>query len=551
MLLLPTMIRLTSTVLLLLTVTIPRAAASATIETEEATNSPTFAVAFRGDTLFRIVAPIGKLPPEQRAVEIGHRLEAIADGPATAADRVGIAERDDRTDVIAADHLILSVTDADAHATGRTRRQLAADDAQIAGDALRRDVHSRSVKGLAAAAAYSLGTTMALVLLFWALGRSFAKAYVLLRHLADQHFVARARVLVEGGVGEILVGTARFVRVLLSAFIVYLYINLTLSFFSWSRGLAQRLFSYLHSAGEWMVHGVVSYLPKLIYILLIVLVTHYVVKFARLAFDAVHRGAFQIAGFYPDWAIPTYKIVRFLIFAFAAVLIFPYLPGSNSPAFKGISVFIGILLSLGSASAIGNVVSGVVLTYMRPFREGDRVRVADTIGDIVGTNLLVVRVRTIKNVEVTIPNGLVLASHIVNYSSSLQESGLILHATVTIGYDAPWRKIHELLLAAAGKTEGLNQSPAPFVLQTALDDFYVHYEINAYTSSPSQMATIYSDLYAHIQDGFNEAGVEIMSPHFTAARDGNRTAIPDQYLPAAYRPPAFRVVPVDFKPTDE
>ena len=193
------------------------------------------------------------------------------------------------------------------------------------------------------------------------------------------------------------------------------------------------------------------------------------------------------------------------------------------------------------------MISGLVLTYMRPFQTGDRVKVADTVGDIVGKNLLVVRVRTIKNVEVTIPNAIVLANHIINYSTAARDSGLILNATVTIGYDAPWRKIHELLIAAATRTEGLQKSPPPFVLQTALDDFYVHYGINAYTDQPNQMATIYSDLYTHIQDSFNEAGVEIMSPHHISARDGNRIAIPDQYLPQSYETPSFRVLPVDAK----
>lgn len=202
-----------------------------------------------------------------------------------------------------------------------------------------------------------------------------------------------------------------------------------------------------------------------------------------------------------------------------------------------------MLFSLGSASSVGNIVSGVVLTYMRPFQIGDRVKLADTEGDLVAKNLLVVRVRTIKNVEVTIPNGVVLANHIINYSTRARAEGLILHATVTIGYDAPWAQIHALLIAAAGKTRGLAAQPAPFVLQTALDDFYVHYQINAYTRDANAMADTYSTLNANIQDAFNEAGVEIMSPHFTAARDGNRKAIPDSNLPRDYETPSFRVLP--------
>ena len=159
--------------------------------------------------------------------------------------------------------------------------------------------------------------------------------------------------------------------------------------------------------------------------------------------------------------------------------------------------------------------------------------------------MLVTRVRTIKNVDVTIPNAMVMGSHIVNFSSSAQAHGLILHTSVTIGYDAPWKTVHQLLLAAAQATQSILKTPAPFVLQTSLDDSYVTYELNAYTDRPNDMVTIYSELLQHIQDTFNEGGIEIMSPHYAALRDGNRTTIPDRYLPKTYSPPAFRVTHPD------
>ncbi|MDH5275865.1 MAG: mechanosensitive ion channel family protein, partial [Gammaproteobacteria bacterium] len=230
--------------------------------------------------------------------------------------------------------------------------------------------------------------------------------------------------------------------------------------------------------------------------------------------------------------------------ALTAVVIFPYLPGSGSPAFQGVSIFLGVLFSLGSTSAIANVVAGLVLTYMRPFRNGDRVKIADTVGDVLERDLLVVRVRTIKNVDVTIPNSMVLSNHIINFSACARDPGLILHSSVTIGYDAPWRQVHDLLTAAASRTPGIEKEPAPFVLQTALDDFYVRYELNATTSTPNRMAEIYSELHANIQDAFNEAGVEIMSPHYVAARDGSQSTIPADHLPASYIAPPFRILPV-------
>jgi small-conductance mechanosensitive channel len=234
--------------------------------------------------------------------------------------------------------------------------------------------------------------------------------------------------------------------------------------------------------------------------------------------------------------------------ALAAVIVFPYLPGSDSPAFQGISIFIGVLLSLGSTSAVSNIVAGVVLTYMIPFRPGDRVKIADTTGDIVEQNLLVVRVRTTKNVEITIPNSTVLGNHIVNYSRNAEGQGVVLHSTVTIGYDAPWRTVHELLVSAARRTAGVLQEPEPYVLQTSLNDFHVSYEVNLYTNEPSRMAPIYSELHANIQDEFARAGVEIMSPHYFAARDGNQATIPSELLPADTVIPAFRVQRVEASP---
>jgi small-conductance mechanosensitive channel len=211
------------------------------------------------------------------------------------------------------------------------------------------------------------------------------------------------------------------------------------------------------------------------------------------------------------------------------VVIFPYLPGSSSPVFQGVSVFLGILISLGSSSAISNAVAGLVITYMRPFRIGDRIRIGEVTGDVIEKSLLVTRVKTIKNEEITIPNSQVLTSHTVNYSMANDNEGLIIHTTVTIGYDAPWRQVHELLISAAMKTGGISREPAPFVFQTALNDFYVAYQINAYTKEPSRMAVILSDLHKNIQDAFNDAGVEIMSPHYRSVRDGNTTAIPPEY----------------------
>jgi len=209
--------------------------------------------------------------------------------------------------------------------------------------------------------------------------------------------------------------------------------------------------------------------------------------------------------------------------------------------FQGVSVFIGVMFTLGSTSIIGNMVSGLVLTYMRPFKIGDRIKIGDLIGNVVEKTPLVTRIRTPKNEEVTIPNSNIMSAQTYNYSESARHYGLILHTTAGVGYDTPWRKVHEMLLEAANRTSNLMEKPKPFILQTALDDFYVNYQLNVYVSDADKMALIYSDLHQNIQDVFNEANVELLSPHYHAHRDGNHSALPDSYLSANYKPSPFHV----------
>ncbi len=230
-----------------------------------------------------------------------------------------------------------------------------------------------------------------------------------------------------------------------------------------------------------------------------------------------------------------------LILAFMLIIIFPYLPGSNSPVFKGVSVFLGVLFTFGSAGALGNVVAGLVLTYMRAYKIGDRVKIGDATGDVVEKSLLVTRIKTIKNEIISIPNSTVMSSHTTNFSAEAAEHGLILHTSVTIGYDTPWRKIHELLIKAALATDLIEKEPMPFVFQERLSDFYVSYQINAYTRIANRQQFTYSLLHQNIQDAFNEAGVEIMSSHYSNIRDGNKSTVPAEHLPKDYVAPSFRV----------
>jgi small-conductance mechanosensitive channel len=275
-----------------------------------------------------------------------------------------------------------------------------------------------------------------------------------------------------------------------------------------------------------MFFGIVNFIPNLITIIIIIIIFRYIIKGLRSIADGISKEKLKIKGFYPDWAHPTFNIIRILLYAFMFVLIFPRLPGSDSTIFKGVSVFIGVIFSLGSTTIINNVISGLVLTYMRPFTVGDRIKIGDVIGNVTEKTPFVIRIKTPKNEEITIPNSNIMAAQTFNYSESARAFKLILHTEVTFGYETPWRQVHELLLSVAKLTPDVLEDPPPFILQTALDDFFVKYQLNVYVIDADKMPRIYSDLRQNIQDVFREAGIELVSPHYHAYRDGSKSTVP-------------------------
>jgi len=325
------------------------------------------------------------------------------------------------------------------------------------------------------------------------------------------------------------ISLARYIQIGLNILLSLTGLTFALSFFPSTQGvvtsLGEKVAEMLAGVGE----TVLGYLPNLFTLFFIIVATRYTLKLLRFFHDGIHSKRIKIAGLHQELTEPTFQLLRFMILALALVAAYPFLPGSDSPVFRGITIFVGFLLSLGSTSLVTNIVSGIVLTYTRGLRIGDRVKIGQTIGDVLERTLLVTRIRTIKNVVVTIPNGMVLNNEIINYNAPMLEEGLILNTTVTIGYDVPWRKVHDLLIQSALATRDILSDPKPFVLQTSLDDYYVSYELNAYTHIPERMAMIYSELHQNIQDWFNEAGVEIMSPGYTAYREGSEVTIPTQY----------------------
>lgn len=507
---------------------------------------PTGVPVVLGDTtLFVIYDQLGPFTPQERARAITERLTRLAKDPFASRYSITATDQELTSELVHGEMVVMTVTDRDAQPSGKRRQELARDYAQKIQAALAQSHEEFSVRALIIDAVLALLDTAILVILLMLFRKTLPKIYAkidgwrgtVIRPIKIQ----RVELLSTDQIATVLIGGLKAIRIVAVLVLFYIYLTTVLGIFPWTRGISAALFGAVLSTLQAIGQAFATYVPNVVSIVVIIVVTRYILKVISLLFVGIGRGAITFVGFHRDWAEPTYKIVRFLVIVFAAIACFPYIPGSQSEGFRGISVFLGLLISLGSAAAIGNVIAGVVLTYMRPFRVGDRVKIADTFGDVTEKTLLVTRVRTIKNVDITIPNALVLSSHIINFSSSATiPPALILHTSVTIGYDAPWRTVHELLIAAARATTHILPTPEPFVLQTSLNDFYVTYEINAYTDQPNLMATIYTELHQNIQDRFNEAGVEIMSPHYAQIRDGNKTTIPDQYLPKGYHAPGLR-----------
>ncbi len=497
------------------------------------------------DTICYVNTKLGPFSPQARAKLIEERIREMEDDVLFNLDSLKVFESEQTVDLLYNDVIILSITDNDAMWVGETSLGLANmyKDAIIASVKAHRK--ATSVQTLLKEIGLAILVIIFVIVLIKYINRFYK--WLLIKIYKGRHtWVKGIRIRsYELFTIQSQMRAMKFslntLRWLIIAILIYLMLPVLFSIFPWTKNVAGTLFSYVLDPLKKILAGIWAYLPDLFTIIVILVVFSYVNKGIRFLRDEVKSGALHLPGFYPDWATPTYQIIRILLFAFMIIVIFPYLPGSDSPAFQGVSVFLGVLFTFGSSGSLSNIVAGLVLTYMRAFKIGDRVKIGEVTGDIIEKTLLVTRIRTIKNENITIPNSTVMNSHTINYTSASKRYGLIVHTTITIGYDVPWRKVHELLIDAAEATELIQQYPKPFVLQTSLDDFYVSYQINAYTKKPGKQAIIYSELHQNIQDKFNEAGVEIMSPHYQTLRDGNATTIPQDYLPDDYMPPPFNV----------
>jgi small-conductance mechanosensitive channel len=497
------------------------------------------------DTLLFIYSKLGSFSAQERAEAISKRIKKVSSNLRFKPDSLKIVEAETTIDLVFGETIIMSISENDAIWNNSSKLEYAKKCHLIISNSMLSYKSETSFAtlakeiGLAILVLIILGTLISLIrrLFKWTATKIQIQEEKRIKGIKIKNYTlfdAKKQV-------QALLTINNFLKWVFILILVYIALPILFGIFPWTKNFANTLLDYILDPLKNIALGLWNYLPNLITIIVIVIVFRYVLKGIGFLKDEIEKGDLSIPGFYADWANPTYQIVRVVVIAFMLVVIFPYLPGSDSPVFQGVSVFLGVLFTFGSSGSLSNIVAGLVLTYMRLFKIGDRVKIGEIVGDVIEKSLLVTRIKTIKNEIISIPNSTVMSSHTINYSSETVGNGLILHTTVTIGYDVPWKDMHQALLNAADRTDLLLKEPRPFVLQTSLDDFYVSYQINAYTKEANKQATIYSQLHSNIQDCCNEVGIEILSPHYRAERDGNMTTIPANYLSKDYKAPAFNV----------
>jgi len=518
----------------------PPAATPARVVDEKIVEVPSAPVVVDGNILFQ-VRGMSAMPAERRAQHITERIVRLANDPTFARQSLRLDSQPEATMIMAGNMLIMIVSNSDAQLEGIDRHTLARGVLWRIGEAVDAWRRDRSQDTLQRSALFAFGATILLTFAIWSGLRLFRS----LRRLIEERIRQRIH---DVQVRKFNVVRAQHLFWLLSrahslfwtiALLVtlYVYFSSVLALFPWTRGLANNLTLFLLDPLRTLGLGFLKAVPKLIFLLVIYLITRYLLKLVRLFFASIADGTVVLPEFEAEWAWPTYRLVRLLLLGLALIVAYPYIPGSETEAFKGLSIFVGIIFSLGSSSLIGNLIAGYSMTYRRAFRVGDRVKIGEHLGDVEQMRLLVTHLRTPKNEEVIIPNSTILGGDVVNFSTLSRQQGLILHTTVGIGYETPWRQVEAMLLEAAARTPDLLREPQPYVWQKSLGDFSVTYEINAYCSEPRNMFRLYTELHRNILDIFNEYGVQIMTPAYEGDPEQPKVVPRELWFTAPARPP--------------
>ena len=494
-----------------------------------------------GAVLFR-VRGTSAFPADKRAAIVAQRIVSLAADPGFTREQLRVDNaQPDVAVVMAGNTLLMAVYDADASLEGVAPNILAASIAMRIGEAVESWRQDRVPATLARNAIFAAGATLAFVLALWASLLLFRRARQLKASRLGQKVqdvnVLGFKIFGAQQLWGFLGGALKLAWISSIFVATYLYLSSVLMLFPWTRGFASDLIARLVDPLRTLGHGLVEALPNLVFLIALYFFTRYVLKLIRLFFENLAEGKVTLTDFEQDWAIPTYRLVKILVIAFAVIVAYPYIPGSSSEAFKGVSLFIGVIFSLGSSSVISNMIAGYTMIYRRVFKVGDRVRIGEFLGDVDQVRMLVTYLRTIKNEIVAIPNSTIINGEVVNYTTLSRKSGLILHTTVGIGYETPWRQVEAMLLEAAARTPGLLRDPPPFVMHKTLGDFCVVYEINAFCDDSHAMDRFYTELHRNILDLFNEYGVQIMTPAYEGDPEQPKIVPREQWYAAPARPP--------------
>ena len=508
------------------------------------------AVILNGETLFSYTSEIQGFSAKKRAERTTQAIEEVAKNFDIALDSLKIVKLEGLRVIATEEDSVFTILEADAQVANRPLDELATEYLQTVKNAIAKYRERKEVKipvqKFISVASEIVIVIVLLLLLNMTSNRFKRQVEIWTRTLFRPLRIQSLQIFSVDQEANLLLGLLKLIYWGIVGTILFIYLSLLTRYLPQTKKLGDTIFNYLNSLLTNVGKAIIAYLPNLFSIIVTIIITFYIIRFFKLIFNAIDSGTLSIPGFYQDWAIPTERLLVLLISAFSLVIIFPLLPGADSPAFRGISIFVGALFTLGGASAIANLVGGFIIIYTRAFQTGDRVQIADVKGDILEKTILSTRIRTTKNEIITIPNASLISSNIKNFTTALRDikQPLILHTKITLGYDVPWRQVHQVLIEAARSSPAILAEPAPFVLQTALGDFSVSYELNAYTNQPSIMPEIYSELHQNIQDKCNEARIEILSPQYSALRDGNSNTIPEDYLPPNYTAPGFRFNPL-------
>ena len=479
-------------------------------------------IVFEKDTLYYLYTSYGPYDIDTRVKYVEEKLKELYNDPYFVADSIKIKPAGDYLSVMYNDKTITGVSMVDALWENSSQTELAQRYANIIKNTIVKYKEQNSLKSVLIRLAELLLVLFIAFILVWAINRlfDFLKKITL---NSEHRFLTSIRIrnydfIKKPGIVKALVKILAILRIVFLLFLLITIIPLIFDIFPSTQYLSKIIVQWISEPIKNVGIAIIGYLPHLFYIVIIAVITRYVLKILRFFALEIERGILKIKGFHPEWAHTTYVLARMMLWVLALVIMFPHLPGSDSDAFKGISVFLGVLISLGSSSAISNAIAGIVISYMRPFQVGDWIKSGEIIGAVIEKNALVTRLKTINNEDITIPNSAILSGATMNFTSIGKEIGLALNVQVKVRYDYSDNLVEELLIEAALKTNGISPKPHPYIFQISLSELNAVYELNAYTFHPENMYFIKSDLTKNIQSTFRQANIEIFSTQYVEIR---------------------------------